>query len=131
MAAPSTQPISYRAVKDEDMASDYNSGWLKVQNTAARVSGKVLLGISWHGVTGTLDGVINIKLSNDPSATKQEDLVEDATYAPSGDITVDSASNLTNILAIGLTQPFEYMKIIYTKNNITAGTLRVTVGREI
>jgi hypothetical protein len=98
----------YEIIKDEPLVQNWTSQ-LHINGRQANS-----LQVVWENVTGITDGIINIYVSNDFRASS-------LAYS----ITINSESNLDDALMLILTAPFNYMKINYVKNNITAGKLNL------
>ena len=119
----------YILVNDVTMASNYDSEWIAVQPMADNVTGKMSIAVAWYDVTGTKDGVVNLYVTSDPTTpgTKAGSLIIHSTAAPLGAIPIDSATNLTDCPLFNIDATFAFIKVVYTKNSITAGNLRVIV----
>ena len=82
----------------------------------------VTIGVSWRLATGTLDGTLNIYVSDNPEPIDAND------YDLEKSITIDAANNNLDKLIYHITARISTLKFVYTKNNITGGELTVTVG---
>ena len=109
-------------IKNGSMAASIDTGWKQLHSGKERPA-LYSIQTEWKSVTGTLDGTISIYKSNSYEATKTATLMK--TY------NVSSASNATNCEDLVINAPIEFVKVIYTKNNVTAGTLNVILSAEI
>jgi len=80
------------------------------------------IGVSWRSAEGTLDGTLNIYVSDNP------DPIDASDYDLEKSITIDAANNNLDKLIYYISAQISTLKFVYTKNNITAGELTVTVG---
>lgn len=95
---------------DKTLASNFD---LTLETVNIQVQVGALLQFAWHSVTGTTDGILEVFIVNGELATKISE------------IDIASTSNLTDCYAIQLNYIFESIRLKYTKNNITGGTLSV------
>ena len=70
---------------------------------------------AWSGVTGTPNGTIVVSGYNGDSS--QGSVLQT--------INVNSASNFADVDCIAVAYPFEFIRIVYTKNSITGGSLQI------
>ena len=107
-------------IKDHGMSADFETKWIpvKYEHIPKFREEKYAnsLAVSWDGVTGTLDGYIEIMASN--SVTGQ-------TYAER--LNILSASNLTDVYLYILNPMFKFIKLKYHANNILSGTLNASI----
>lgn len=114
--------MTMEVIKDQAMSSDFESDWIPVQIDKIANFGKNSfadsLQIYWEDVTGTLDGKIELFISN-----VQDSMTLGNTY------NIETASNIDDSEFIVLSHIlFKYLKIKYTKNNITGGKLNAILA---
>jgi len=109
-------------IKNGNMNASIDTGWKQLHSGKERPS-LYSIQTEWKSVTGTLDGTISIYKSNSYEATKTATLMKQ--------YTVSSASNATDCEDLVINSPIEFVKVVYTKNNISAGTLNVILSAEI
>ena len=97
-----------------DMSSDITIDWFDIQAAPRAQADKTSVLFKYENITGTLDGVVTVYVSNDNDSTVNTQLLA-GTFAVDTDNKVDE---------LYLTMPYAKMKIVYTANSITAGTLR-------
>src|SRR5574343_1703738 len=96
---------------DQAMSAAIDTGWIKVNASLQKQAIRSSLQIQWKDVTGTLDGTIKVYKSNDTRASKMPTLMST--------ITVSTATNATDVYELIINTPMEYLKITFTKNNVT------------
>jgi hypothetical protein len=107
-------------IQDAQMDSNYESDWIPIfQEEISGIRKKTTaqsLQILWYGVEGNLDGTIELYATNDM-----------ITASLGATIIINSTSNINNSQMFLINPLFNYIKIKYTANNITAGTLNATI----
>lgn len=97
---------------DITAGENQDSGWVKVSNRKFRSNdGEISIQFGHNSLDAT-DGNLTVYYSNDPSDTKES--------IEMFNLTLDSATSSKNML---IQQPIEYLKLIYTKNSNTSGTI--------
>jgi hypothetical protein len=114
--------MTMEIVKDHDMSLDLETDWIPVQLDEISNFGKRAIAeslqISWHNVTGTLNGEIEVYISNDQYGQSLGN-----TYS------IDTESNIEDCEFIVLSHiHFKYIKLKYSKNSITDGILNVNLS---
>jgi hypothetical protein len=114
--------MTMEIIKDQDMSGDFETDWFPVLLNEINNFGKEAIAeslqISWHNVTGTLDGEIGVYISNDQYGQSLGN-----TY------TIDTTSNIEDCEFIVISHiHFKYIKLIYTKNSITSGLLNANLS---
>lgn len=103
------------------MANDFETNWLPLRMEGAQTFGgareAASLQIYWSEADGTLDGTIDVYLTNDQNGKSL-----------AGSYTVDCAENKDDAILIELSQSCEYLKILYTKNGVTDGYLNAVLS---
>lgn len=100
---------------NSDMSSDQDTGWIEVQTADRNEFNKAAISFGYASVTGSIDGTIDIYTSNDTTGSSPaynslaKNFTVNATFAD-GDLVI-------------LEYPFKWLRIVYTKNSITGGTL--------
>jgi hypothetical protein len=107
-------------IQDAQMDSNYESDWFPIfQDEINGIRKRTIaqsLQLLWYGVEGTLDGTIELLASNDMEAASL-----------GATVVVNSTSNIDNSQMFLINPLFNYIKIKYTANNITAGILNATI----
>ncbi|MFA6571084.1 MAG: hypothetical protein WCT77_07590 [Bacteroidota bacterium] len=103
------------------MDKSYESDWFPLEldpisNFGKRASAESMQ-ISWSGVTGTYNGVIEILASNDMT-----------NYTCGATVAVNTAENQSDSVMIIFLSVFRFIKIRYTKNSISGGKLNVSLN---
>jgi len=107
-------------IKNHAMANNLETHWIPiVMNTISqkRISKASSLQIYWNNVLGTLNGFINLYMTND---FKTKSLV--ATY------NINTISNKLNSILIELNPIYGFIKLEYSKNQIMAGQLNAILN---
>ncbi len=108
-------------LKDMPMDTDCESGWIPVNMNIPGRQGLTKkaksLQITWKNATGTLDGTVEVQATSDPGAA-----------AVGKTLTVSSESNDADSELMVLYPFFKYIKVKYTKNNITGGIINAVVS---
>jgi hypothetical protein len=109
-------------IKYQDMSGDFETDWFPVLldeiNNFGRKAIAESLQISWQNVTGTLDGKIDIYISNDQHGQSMGN-----TYL------IDTTSNIEDCEFIVLSHiHFKFIKLKYSKNSITGGLLNANLS---
>lgn len=99
-------------IKAGDMSANITSPWFAMPS-----EGRVAITAHWSGVTGTIDGTLSLQVSNDP--TDSNSWVQASSQAIAG------ANNDGNVHMWDLNYRVGYVRVVYTKGNISAGTLNV------
>lgn len=112
--------MGYKHLDSIDMSVD-NTGdvtqFVDESGDAGKKTGFVV--VSWASVTGTKDGTIALNVI-EPANTAQT-----SNHAA---VTVETVtiSSTPGSHIFYLTEPVENVQLVYTKNNITAGTMKIT-----
>lgn len=106
-------------LKDHDMSENFESQYIAVSNLPypGHVYSIAGLQISWKNVSGTQNGVIKLLASYDK---------ESNSYLKT--FSVDSKSNENDALFVVCLPYFEYLKLIYEKNDIESGLLNISIS---
>ena len=107
-------------MKDIDMSSDYESDWISIntKSPGSKFRNKAdSLQLIWTGATGTLDGELQVKATNDINSG-----------AVGRTFIIDTADNSDDSELIILYPYFKHIKLIYTSNNISGGTLNAVLS---
>lgn len=97
---------------DVTAGSNQDSGWVQVSNRNFRSNdGNISIQFGYNSLDNT-DGNLKVYYSNDPNDTNKS--------IEMFDITLDSATGNNNLL---IEQPIEYLKMVYTANSNTSGTI--------
>ena len=108
-------------LEDHDMSQSASETFDLTADNA--VNDDVILDIAWEGVTGTLNGTVAIYTSNFPISDNRWCLCQTYTV---------TASNLTDTEQFVIDYPMKYVKVVYTPNNVSTGTLNVMIyGRDL
>lgn len=105
----------YQFLTSQSLASNFDE--TKSLRTR-QVEGGVFVQYEWSGVTGTLDGIIEVFASVNGKVSKIEE------------IDIASASNTSDCYGVQYNYTMENIRFKYTKNNITGGNLTI-VGSQI
>jgi hypothetical protein len=105
------------------MSGNIDTGWKQLHSGKERPS-VYSLQIEWKSVTGTLDGTVKVYKSNSYAASNKPTTLM-ATY------NVTTATNATDCEDLVIEAPMEFIKVVYTKNNVTNGTLTAVLTAEI
>ncbi len=108
--------MNYSIIKNHHMGNDIESAWIPMQmnnfnNSKSEITS---LQIIWDNVTGTLNGFINIFVTNNINFKSL--LV---TY------NINTNSNKNSAVIIEINPIYSFLKINYSKNQITSGQLNV------
>ncbi len=110
-------------VKNHNMANSLETYWIPLSIEAIGRGSKQLavssIQIIWDGVTGTLNGSIELFVTNE-----QQSRSLSATH------NVNSATNRDDSILEELSASFSYLKFIFTRNGITGGKLNAIVRYE-
>ncbi|OGU40529.1 MAG: hypothetical protein A2X61_13635 [Ignavibacteria bacterium GWB2_35_12] len=110
-------------IRNRGMNEDFGTEWFPVQpdpfkGPEMKVSA-VSLQISWKDVTGTPDGKIDVIAS--------DDLVMESIGTT---VNINSANNESDSEMLLLFPSFRFIKLKYTKNGITGGTMNAVIEYE-
>jgi len=113
--------MTQEIIRNHNMGLDYETEWIPVQlyeiNNFGKNAMAESLQISWQNVLGTLNGEIELYISNDQYGQSLGN-----TYA------INTNSNINDCEFIVLSHiHFNYIKIKYSKNNITSGLLNANL----
>jgi hypothetical protein len=110
-------------IKNYNMANDHETYWVQLHLDGITYNRKMLHAVSiqiiWDGVTGTLNGIVEVYQTND-----QESRSLISSY------NVNSSSNKNNSVLDVLSSVSGYMKVKYISNGITGGSLSFNVNYE-
>lgn len=110
-------------IKNHDMSLNLETYWIPLRQEEIMGQRKVMDAVSiqiiWDSVVGTLDGLIELYVTNELNSRSLL-----------GSQIVNSISNRNNSVLINLSLSYEYLKIKYSKNNILSGRLNVIIKYE-
>lgn len=109
---------------DHDMAADAESALITKypDGREASIESSAVV-VRWDNVTGTLDGDFGVKVL---IGTNEDG---DEMYAKhTADVQIDSASNADDCYVFAINYPHQGVKVWFTKNNITGGTLNAAMS---
>lgn len=96
-----------------DLASNLTTSWIYLDDYKSLID-EVTINLSYSGVTGTLNGTIDVELLFDDNTTED--------YSTIGSFTIDSASGRSGIRT---STDCMAIRFKYTKNSVTGGTARM------
>lgn len=106
----------YEILERQSMGQDYSGEWLTLQHNKMKA---VSVQVVWSSVIGSLNGVLEISVSNQPPAGT---LVQR--------ITINSADNESDCLILMLNPQFLFIRFEYLKYQIIAGELSISIVYE-
>ena len=114
-----------KILDNHDMSADIESSFYRLFGNEFNKPGQSAVQINWDGVTGTLDGEVEVYLTIDDEAGTDDN----ASKALMETVNVTSASNLTNTTLILVNGVVRYCKVKYIKNGVTGGDLTVFAAK--
>jgi hypothetical protein len=103
-------------IKKQEYTADKSSGWVRITKNNIQ-KGRFSIQLGWTGATGTLDGTLTVYISNDPSASsKVAETAKTLTIDSAAIETADDSFITFNVSA-------SYVKVDFTKNNLTSATV--------
>jgi len=100
-----------------DMSNGYDSDWIPLFTGEGQHKAATSLQVVWGEVTGTLDGTIEILVSNDAESGVVAVIIE-----------IDIVSNIEDSTMISIYPFYRFLKMKYTKNAITGGVLNAVLN---
>lgn len=102
----------YNFLVDYDMSSDKTTDWYQV-GTAMQAVSIATIQVNTKSVDGTKNGTVAVQVSNDSASTGKEYVTLSTT-----DLTAAA-----DAIGQAVESPYAYFRLVYTKNDITAGTM--------
>ncbi len=94
------------------MSANISSSWFAMPS-----EGRVAVTCHWSSVTGTIDGTLSLQVSNDPTDVNS--------WVQASSQVIAGANNNGNVHMWDLNYRVGFVRVVYTKNNISSGTLSV------
>ena len=106
-------------LRNHDMSYDTVTNWMPMymEGINKKNSKLVSMQIFWKNAVGTLNGFINVYVTNNIEGKGLS-----ATY------NINTASNTNNSILVELDSVFSFIKIEYAKNQITGGQLNAILN---
>jgi len=106
----------YDILEKQSMGQDYSSEWLTLKYNKMKA---VSVQIVWSSVVGSMNGVLEISVSNQPPAGT---LVQQ--------ISINSSDNEADCLILMLNPQFAFIRFEYLKHQIISGELSISIVYE-
>jgi hypothetical protein len=106
----------YDILENQSMGRDYFGEWIPLEHNKMKA---VSVQVVWSSVIGSMDGILEISVSNQPPAST---LVQS--------IAINSSDNSADCSVLMLNPQFAYIRFDYIKHRIIAGELSISIVYE-